>query len=334
MVSIVLPTWNRERFLAGAFESITAQTCKDWELIVVDDGSTDNTRAAVESLVAATPGLTGRVRYIYQDNAGPGAARRAGILRARGKYLGFFDSDDLWLPHHVGDCVEALEANPDVDWVFGAGRRVDLDTGEVVVANSFTREGGPRPFIQLAARQSGRLRIPTDPRLMETVIDKDHCGGLQASVIRATLFEKVQIPDFRIGEDYVFTVTVLAAGGKLAYLEQVHVVYRMHTDQTSSAGGARGKSIEKRIHTQREYLRAIESMVGLQGLKPAAQRALSRRLAHEYFWCLGYSLCWQTGRTAEAIEAFEKGLAYTPWSLSMRKAFAACKVKRLLRIGG
>src|SRR5687767_548324 len=101
-ISVVLPTFNREEFLTEAFESIAAQTFADWELIVVDDGSTDGTSALVGQLArrVAQP-----VTYLYQPNRGPGAARNLGIQRARGQYLAFLDSDDLWLPHHLARCA-------------------------------------------------------------------------------------------------------------------------------------------------------------------------------------------------------------------------------------
>src|SRR5687767_15993498 len=94
-ISVILPTYNRERFLAQAFESIQAQICTDWELIVVDDGSTDGTREAVERLM---PGIEQPVRYVYQENRGAYGARNTGVEHATGEFVAFFDSDDLWLP--------------------------------------------------------------------------------------------------------------------------------------------------------------------------------------------------------------------------------------------
>src|SRR5262245_27498581 len=104
-VTIILPTYNRARFLPQAFASIREQTFTDWELIVVDDGSTDNSGDLVALLSAD---LGPRVRYIRQDNRGPNAARVTGLRAAAGAYVAFFDSDDAWLPHHLQDCVDAL----------------------------------------------------------------------------------------------------------------------------------------------------------------------------------------------------------------------------------
>ena len=102
-VSIVIPTFNRFPLLAEAVESVRAQSFRDYELIVVDDGSTDET-----SLLAAEPDL----RYLRTEHSGmPGAARNRGAEIARGRYLAFLDSDDLWRPNKLELQVPALEAS-------------------------------------------------------------------------------------------------------------------------------------------------------------------------------------------------------------------------------
>jgi glycosyltransferase involved in cell wall biosynthesis len=106
-VSIIIPTYNRAHFLPDAIESVFAQTYRNWELIVVDDGSTDNTKEVVEKYGS-------RVRYFYQENKGPGAARNLGIRQARGEYIAFLDSDDMWMPEKLERQVRLFEREPDV----------------------------------------------------------------------------------------------------------------------------------------------------------------------------------------------------------------------------
>ena len=93
-VSVIIPTYNRAHCIDRAIRSVLAQTHTDWELIIVDDGSTDHTREVLA-------GFGEKIRVILQSNAGPSAARNAGARAARGKFLAFLDSDDEWLPEKL-----------------------------------------------------------------------------------------------------------------------------------------------------------------------------------------------------------------------------------------
>lgn len=102
-VSIVIPFFNQINWLGEAVESIRSQTYKDYEIIIVNDGSLEDDRIFLES-------YRGQIRYFKNLNKGPGAARNYGIQRARGKYIAFLDSDDLWLPTKLEKQVELMEA--------------------------------------------------------------------------------------------------------------------------------------------------------------------------------------------------------------------------------
>src|SRR5215510_10206142 len=93
-VSAIIPTYNYARYVAAAVESVLAQNFKDLEIVVIDDGSTDDTIDALRPFGE-------RIRYIPQEHGGLAAARNAGIRSSRGQYLAFLDSDDLWLPDKV-----------------------------------------------------------------------------------------------------------------------------------------------------------------------------------------------------------------------------------------
>jgi len=110
-VSVVIPTYESEKTLARAIDSVLAQTYRDFETIVVDDGSTDGTDEVLNSYGE-------RIRVIRQDNRGTSAARNTGILAARGKYVAFLDSDDFWMPNKLELQLKLLEKNPEVGIVF------------------------------------------------------------------------------------------------------------------------------------------------------------------------------------------------------------------------
>lgn len=105
LVSIVLPTYNRADTVLRAVRSIIAQSFADWELHVVDDGSTDGTSALIS-------GLDSRIRVHQKPNGGMTSARNWGLRESRGSYLAFLDSDDEWLPHHLELCMAFFGANP------------------------------------------------------------------------------------------------------------------------------------------------------------------------------------------------------------------------------
>lgn len=107
-VSVILPTYNRADMLLDAVRSVQAQTFNDWELIVVDDGSTDNTREVVRGLADE------RIRYIFQENKKLPGARNTGIRNARGNLIAFLDSDDAYLPRKLEAQVAVMDARPEL----------------------------------------------------------------------------------------------------------------------------------------------------------------------------------------------------------------------------
>ncbi len=106
LVSVIIPVYNRRHMVCQAAESVLAQSYKSIELIVVDDGSTDNVGAALAPYGDSITVLT-------RENRGVSAARNVGVARSRGKYVAFLDSDDLWLPEKLNRQVAFLEANPE-----------------------------------------------------------------------------------------------------------------------------------------------------------------------------------------------------------------------------
>ncbi len=102
-VSVIIPAFNRSKLVVNAIESVLCQTYRDYEIIVVDDGSTDNTFGILQPYM-------GRIRYFYQENQGTSAAKNKGIQVARGKWISILDSDDLWLPTKLEAQLKAVAA--------------------------------------------------------------------------------------------------------------------------------------------------------------------------------------------------------------------------------
>ena len=109
-VSIILPVYNSAEFVEEALESIRQQTYRDYEVVVVDDGSQDQTGEIVKR-------YKDRFRYLFQEHGGPAKARNRGIRESTGKYIAFLDSDDLWLPTKLEKQADMMDRNPELDMV-------------------------------------------------------------------------------------------------------------------------------------------------------------------------------------------------------------------------
>lgn len=123
-ISVIIPTYNRAPFVTEAIDSVLAQTFRDYELIVVDDGSTDNTKDVLLPYGE-------RIRYIYQPNSGVGAARNAGIRCAVGEWLAFLDSDDLWLPEYLSCQMERAQLDHRICTHMTNSIRVEADGAKI-----------------------------------------------------------------------------------------------------------------------------------------------------------------------------------------------------------
>ncbi len=125
MFSVIIPAYNAESFIRNSIASVLAQTVDDFEIVVVDDGSKDNTATAVKSIDDF------RIRYIYQENAGVSAARNMGIQNARGEYICFLDADDLWKPNHLAELTNLINKYPAAS-VYMTGHEILLHNGQVI----------------------------------------------------------------------------------------------------------------------------------------------------------------------------------------------------------
>ncbi len=143
MYSVIIPTFNRECYVVEAIESVLQQGYDDIEIIVVDDGSTDQTAHAITR-------FGDKVRYYFQDNKGPASARNTGIMHAKGNLIAFLDSDDIWLPGKIQKELDLFQQYPDVDMIAGNAesyREEVLHTASVFDSRNIIFEGmNPRYF--------------------------------------------------------------------------------------------------------------------------------------------------------------------------------------------
>lgn len=137
LVSVVMPTYNRASFLDEAIGSVRDQSWKNWELLLVDDRSTDGTAELVSAMAAREP----RIRYLKNDRTpGSGGARNRGIAEAQGDFVAFLDSDDRWYPQHLERVLARFAAHPDVSLVGCDHCRINRASGERKTASEYMFE--------------------------------------------------------------------------------------------------------------------------------------------------------------------------------------------------
>ena len=221
-VSVVIPACNQARYLAESIQSVLAQTYNDYEIIVVDDGSTDGTRAVVES-------LGNGIRYVWQENQGLAGARNTGIREARGKYVALLDSDDAWLPSFLASMMSLVKANPDAA-VFYCG---------VIYIDEW---GCYLP-------QSGRTRILPPAQFYETLL---RFNFLIPSTIVMNLDVVVSAGSFDVAfrrlQDWELWMRLLRQRHVFVGLDQCLVRYRIHTRSLSTDPNGGQQAAKALVH--------------------------------------------------------------------------------------
>lgn len=161
-ISVVIPTYNRAGQIAGALRSVLDQTCAPFEVIVVDDGSTDDTEQAVAPFME-------RIRYIKTANGGASAARNRGIMEARGEWIAFLDSDDTWFPEKLQRQLECIEHTGDKVCFTGStdesGGRID----DLSKMDPLLEEGGQRGYV---AGDCRLFKYPRHPFVQSMMVER------------------------------------------------------------------------------------------------------------------------------------------------------------------
>ncbi|MEO1376410.1 MAG: glycosyltransferase [Cyanobacteria bacterium J06635_10] len=178
LVSVIIGNYNYGRFIAEAIDSVLNQTYRNYELIVVDDGSTDNSREIIESYQA-------RLTAIFQENGGQGAAFNAGFAASRGEIICFLDSDDYYYQEKLEKVVAAFNQNPHWLQISHGRTTVDIDGGIIGRDPTFFNQGDVKPLLLKWGRYAwavtsalsyrrlaleGALPIPSEPRAGDTYL--------------------------------------------------------------------------------------------------------------------------------------------------------------------
>ena len=276
LVSAIVPTYNAERFLAQALDSALAQTFRDFEVVVVNDGSTDASAAIAGAYAARHPGM---VRVIHQPNQGLCHARNTALASARGKYFALLDADDVWLPHHLADSVALLERRPDVALAHADIERIDVQGKSLGRSARYWDRMLLEPFSALYLRRE-HVCCPT-------------------VVFRREIVERVGNfdPQFnRLGcEDRDLWLRI-ASVARIAFLDDVHALYRLH-------GANMSTNFEKMLQARIRLVDKFGTSVRGQPLRRRALAAAHCNLGDELM---------DAKRRRDAFAAYARAFAVRP----------------------
>lgn len=274
-VSVVIATFNRGDYLGATLDSIFAQNFRDFEVIVVDDGSTDNTRRVVDAYGS-------RVHYLYQENSGPSAARNLGVRHATAAWISIQDSDDLCLPNHLDVLHGYVAEHPEVGMVFANGKYLGglVHNRETIIPESKSR------------RLAGR------PVHLQDIFDKS-IVRLQAGLIAKKCYDQIgghnEALWICMDLDLAFR---LWARYPMAYLDKAVFSYRKHSGNISS-------DQERRLS---ENIQVIENLLCdfPQAEEVLGRRRVHSRLAYRYYRLAKTQM--KKGKAAEARESLRSAL--------------------------
>jgi teichuronic acid biosynthesis glycosyltransferase TuaG len=213
-ISVITPAFNSGNYIAQSIEAVQSQTFTDWELIIVDDGSTDNTKGIVEEFIKSDS----RIKYIYQANGKQGKARNIAISEANGEYLAFLDSDDLWVPNKLEKQLACI-LEKKVDLVFTQGwsfqSSIEEDVKEVDTPLGIQKNS------QLLMKQLYGYGLPILSVLVKTKV-----------VLNVGGFEE----DLRVqnAEDYQLWLKICDAGYTFYGMNERLFYYRVHPNQVTA----------------------------------------------------------------------------------------------------
>lgn len=209
MISIIIPTFNSKQYISQALQTILNQSYKDYEIIVVDDGSADNTYEEVVK-------YKNHIKYYYKKNAGVASARNFGILKSKGDYICFLDADDLYKENKLENQIGFLKDNPHIDIVYNDVEIVDENLNYI---NTLRSEGVYSKKEDFLSMMLVRQIIPGPASIM-----------LRRKCIEEGIFYNEY---YKNAEDYDFTLK-LAKMFTYGYIPESLYVYRRHTQNLTN----------------------------------------------------------------------------------------------------
>jgi glycosyltransferase involved in cell wall biosynthesis len=282
-VSVIVPAYNQSRYVEAAVRSALTQTCDDLEVVVVDDGSTDDTSSVVQAI--ADP----RLRYVYQENRGLSGARNTGIRHARGEFLTFLDADDLFLPDKLEVLLAAFARRPELGLVAGQAILVDQDGRRI--GEIFDRPlpddpsdlllGNPLHVGSVLLRKSWQARIGYFDEALRSYEDWDYWLRLALAGCRMA-YEARPVSLYRFHQAQMTRLADQMTTASFAVLEKTYAAEALPTRWAARKDEAYSRAYLRaaaQAYTVQDFARARDSMRRAAALNPQLLANRSEPLA-------------------------------------------------------
>lgn len=222
-VSVIIPTYNCAKYLPEAIGSVLSQIYQDFEIIIVDDGSTDDTNKIVHKYVEKYPN---KIRYFYQANAGPGAGRNRGIEEAKGEYVAFLDGDDILLKNSLARRIEFFSKYPGVNLVFADYYLKEHEDGQIDNIPMLKKSKFLRAFSQSINFKDKDEFIFDISFYYNYLTFRPYPICMDTGIIRKKIVKDTGLfrTDINISEDSDFWLRVIEKN-KVGYIDQPTAVY-------------------------------------------------------------------------------------------------------------
>lgn len=288
LVSVITPTFNREAFIQKTVDEVLAQTYGNFEHIIIDDGSTDNTRSILRPYLEDS-----RIRYFYQDNQGQSSARKNALSHANGDYICFLDSDNYWSKDKLERQLALFSKYPEVDVVYGDVITID--------------EGGNEISRKNMRRYSGHIA----PQMM-----RDNCVSMNTAMVRRNCFDELggSRVNRQVADDYELWLR-FSAKYEYLYVAEYFAYYRVMTNQISSDKTRRFESNEAILND------FVDQFPDAMSQKEFAQGFAS-------FFTRKARYLGSIGERGAAVREISKALRYTPLNPIPWRGLAAVLIKR------
>jgi len=266
LISVVIPTYNRAQFLPDALNSVKCQSHRPIEIVVVDDGSSDGTQNIIQDWKQLHSGENLEVVYHFQENQGGNVARNRGVKTAKGTYIAFLDSDDLWHSAKLEKQLNVINTSTEVGAVYCGLRQVVFETGAV-------ESPPPRAY------PSGLL--------LNQLLVKDVTAPTSTYMVKAQVFEEVGYFDesLQARQDWDMWIRV-ASNYRIEVVPEILVDFRAHQGERTASNPMKEINAYGQILHKYASLRAAAPLP----IRQAAKAAYFRRMGRVYFHHrLGYA---------------------------------------------